>query len=190
VKKDMAIWKLPNNFWTTVQKGVQFYIDHPLRQVKEDPYKPTPQPLSPFPHGFNQPRNLLKQAYRVQLNSGSDNFAKGRITRHWPNYINQQLQNKNIKLPKDEWAAKLIIALWEHLRRVWNFRNGVYHAEKNGRIARYKLEAQARTMTNTWERHQKLQRRLKTFQQQHFDDHDQIENLHYNSKKCWIGLAN
>jgi hypothetical protein len=141
VKKDMAIWKLPNDFWTAVQKGAQFYIDHPLRRVKEDPYTPTPQPVSPFPHGFNQPRNLLKQAYRAQSNIGWDNFIKGRITRHWQNYINHHLQNKNIKLPKDEWGGKLIIALWENLRRVWNFLNGVYHAENNGQIARYKLEA-------------------------------------------------
>jgi hypothetical protein len=44
-------------------------------------------------------------------------------------------------------------------------------------------------MTNTWERHQELQGRLKTFQHQHFDDHDQIDNLHYDSKKCGIVLA-
>jgi hypothetical protein len=62
VKKDMAIWHLPNDFWTAVQKGVQLYIDHPVRRVKEDPHNPTPQPVTPVPHGFNQPRNLLKQA--------------------------------------------------------------------------------------------------------------------------------
>jgi hypothetical protein len=184
VKKDMAIWQLPNDFWTIVQKGLKFYIDHPLRRVKEDPHNPTPQLVSPFPHGFNQPRNLLKQAYRAQLNIGWDNFTKGIITRHWHNYINHHLQNKNIKLPKYEWAAKLIIALWEHLQRVWNFRNCVYHAENNGRVSRYKLEAHSRAMTDTWERHQELQGRLKTFQHQHFADHDQIKNLHYDSKQC------
>jgi hypothetical protein len=82
VKKDMAIWQLPNEFLTAVQKGVYFYIDHPLRQVKEDPYNPTPQPVTTFPNGFKQPRNLLKQAYRAQLNIGWDNFTKGKITRH------------------------------------------------------------------------------------------------------------
>jgi hypothetical protein len=61
VKKYMAIWQLPNNFWTALQKGLQIYIYHPLRRVKEDPQNPTPQPVSPFPHGFNQPRNLLKK---------------------------------------------------------------------------------------------------------------------------------
>jgi hypothetical protein len=189
VKKDMEIWQRPNEFWTAVQKGLQFYINHPLRRVKEDSPKPTPKPVSPFPHGFNQPRSLLRKAYRTQSNIGWENFTKGRITRHWQNYINHHLQNKNIKLPKDEWAAKLIIALWEHLRRVWKFRNGVYHAEKNRRISRYKLEAQSRAMSNTWERHKELQRRLKKFQHQHFDDHDQIANLHYDSKQCWIGLT-
>jgi hypothetical protein len=132
VKKDMSIWQLPNDFWTAMQKGLQFYIDHPLQRVREDPQNPTPKPATPFPHGFNQPLNLLKQAYRAQSNIGWDNFTKGRITRHWQNYINNHLQNKGIKLPKDEWAAKLIIALWEHLRRVWNFRNGVYQADNNG----------------------------------------------------------
>jgi hypothetical protein len=148
-----------------------------------------PKPATPFPHGFNQPRNLLKQAYRAQSNIGWDYFTEGRITRHWQNYINHRLQDKGIKLPKDEWAAKLIIALWEHLRRVWNFCNGVYHADNSGRVARYKLEAQSRAMNDTWERHQELQGRLKTFQHQHFDDHEQIENLHCESKQCWIGLA-
>jgi hypothetical protein len=189
VNKDMVIWQLPNDFWTAIQKCVQFYIDHPLRRVKEDPYNPTLQPVKPFPHGFNQPCNLLKKTYRAQSNIGWDNFTKDMITRHCQIYIKHHLQSMNIKLPKDEWAAKLIIALWEQLRRVWNFRNGVYHAQNNGRIARYKLEAQARAMNNTWERHQELQGRLKTFQQQHFDDHDKIENLHYDSKQFWIGLA-
>jgi hypothetical protein len=128
VKKDMAIYQLPNELCTPVQKGLQLYIEHPLQQVKEDPRNPIPQPLSPCPHGFNQPRNLLKQAYRAQSNIGWDNFTKGIITRHWQNYINQHIKNKNINLPKEEWAATLIIALWEHLRRVWNFRNGVYYA--------------------------------------------------------------
>jgi hypothetical protein len=66
----------------------------------------------------------------------------------------------------------------------------VYTTQKTtGRIARYKLEVQSRAITNTRERHQELQGRLKTFQHQHFNDHDQIENLHYDSKQCWIGLA-
>jgi hypothetical protein len=80
-------------------------------------------------------------------------------------------------------------ALWKHLRRVWSFRNGVHHTDNNVRVARYKLDAQSRAMTNTWEIHQELQGRLKTFQHQHFDDHKQIDNLNYDSKQCWIGLA-
>jgi hypothetical protein len=37
VKKDIAIWHLSNDFWTAVQKGLQFFIDHPLQGGKEDP---------------------------------------------------------------------------------------------------------------------------------------------------------
>jgi hypothetical protein len=29
VQKAMTIWKLPPDFWTAVQKGIQFYIDSP-----------------------------------------------------------------------------------------------------------------------------------------------------------------
>jgi hypothetical protein len=103
--------------------------------------------------------------------------------RHWQNYTNQHLKNKNINLAKREWASKLIGALWVHLRRVWNF------AENRGQISRYKLEAQSRAMTATWEIHQELQGRLKTFQHQHFDGHEQVEKLHYDIKQCWMGLA-
>jgi hypothetical protein len=28
---------ISEDFWTAVQKGLQFYIDHPLRRVREDP---------------------------------------------------------------------------------------------------------------------------------------------------------
>jgi hypothetical protein len=79
VKKDMAIWQLPNILWTAVQKCLQFYIDHPLRWVEEDPRNPTPQPVSPVPHGFNQPHNLLKQAYPCTI-------------KHW---MGQLYQRKN-----------------------------------------------------------------------------------------------
>jgi hypothetical protein len=112
----MSIWKLANDFWTAIQKGLQLFIVHPLRWVREDSQNPTPKPATPFPHGFNQPCNLLKQEYHAQSNIGWKIFTKGRITRQWQNYINHHLKNKGITLPKDEWAAKLIIALWEHLR--------------------------------------------------------------------------
>jgi hypothetical protein len=42
-------------------------------------------------------------------------------------------------------------------------------------------------MQTIWERRQELQGRLKTFQHQQFDEHEQIYNLHYNSKQCCTG---
>jgi hypothetical protein len=45
-------------------------------------------------------------------------------------------------------------------------------------------------MSTTLERHQELQGRLKKFQHQHFDYHEQIDNIHYDSKQWWLRLAN
>jgi hypothetical protein len=43
VKKTMTIWKLPPDFWTAVQKGIQFYIDNPnKRKMQEENEPPTP----------------------------------------------------------------------------------------------------------------------------------------------------
>jgi hypothetical protein len=44
-------------------------------------------------------------------------------------------------------------------------------------------------MNDMCKRHHELQGRLKTFQHPNFDHHEQIENLHYDSKQCRIGLA-
>jgi hypothetical protein len=34
---------------------------------------------------------------------------------------------------------KFIGGLWEHLKRLWQFRNDIYHQGNEGNIARYKL---------------------------------------------------
>jgi hypothetical protein len=73
----MAIWKLPPDFWTAVQKGVQHYKDLPLEIV-------TPQPDDPQAlHSAATFINLLRQAYRSQSEVGLENFMKGRIVQQW-----------------------------------------------------------------------------------------------------------
>jgi hypothetical protein len=109
-KKAMAIWKLPPDFWTAVQKGMQFYI--------EENEPPTTQAPAPFQPTLNNARNLLRQAYRAQYAVGWENFMKGRIVRKWETYIAFHIRQKQIGLPAKEWAAKLIIALWDHLHRI------------------------------------------------------------------------
>jgi hypothetical protein len=56
VKKDMAPWKMPPDFWTAVEKGLQHYIINASQKNKGAE--------APFPGTFNNPRNLLRQAFR------------------------------------------------------------------------------------------------------------------------------
>jgi hypothetical protein len=67
VQKAMTIWKLLPDFWTAVQKGMQFYIDNPnKRKIQEENEPPTPQAPAPFQPTLNNARNLLRQTYRAQ----------------------------------------------------------------------------------------------------------------------------
>jgi hypothetical protein len=40
-----------------------------------------------------------------------------------------------------------------------------------------------------WEKQSGLIERLQTFQLKHFENRQQIRNLNYESKKCWVNLA-
>jgi hypothetical protein len=147
-----TVWKLPPELWTDVQKGIQFYIDDPNKQkLQEENEPPTPQAPAPFQPTLNA-RNLLRQAYRAQSAVGLENFTKGRIVRQWETYIAFHIRQKQIGLPAKEWAVKLIIALWDHLHRIWTFRNGVLHENNQGCIARYKVEAIQRKIEVVWDR--------------------------------------
>jgi hypothetical protein len=135
VKKAMTIWKLLPDFWTAVQKGVQFYIDNPHKHyLQEENEPPTPQAPAPFQPTLNNARNLLRQAYRAQSAVGWENFMKGRIFRQWETHIAFHIRQKQICLTSKEWGAKLIIALWDHLHQIWTFRNGVLHENNQGHI--------------------------------------------------------
>jgi hypothetical protein len=78
---------------------------------------------------------------------------KGRIVRQWETYITFHIRQKHKGLPTKEWAAKLIIALWDHLHQIWTFRNGVLHENNQGQIARYKVEALQRNIEVVWGRY-------------------------------------
>jgi hypothetical protein len=150
----MTIWKLPPDFWTAAQKGMPFYIDNPnKRKLQEDNEPPTLQAPVPFQPTLNNARNLLRQAYRAQSAVGWENFMKGPIVRQWETYIAFHIRQKQIGLLEKEWAAKLIIALWDHLHRIWTFRNGVLNKNNQGHIARYKVEALQRNIEVVWGRY-------------------------------------
>jgi hypothetical protein len=75
------------------------------------------------------------------------------------------------------------------LKRLWKFRNDIYHQDNEGKIARYKLEALERDMEKVWARHIELLPKLRDFQKQHFNRRQRIMDLRNESTKCWATLA-
>jgi hypothetical protein len=118
VKKAMKVWKTPTYFWMAIEKGINHYANHPLRRDKDNM---PPEPQKPFGTTFYTPHNILQVAFRKQSHVGWENFLKGRICTEWCTYIKQYLASSNIKKEYQEWATKLILALWDHIYRVWMF---------------------------------------------------------------------
>jgi hypothetical protein len=75
------------------------------------------------------------------------------------------------------------------LKRLWQFRDDIYHQDNEGTIARYKLEALERDMEKVWAIHIELLPKLWDFQKQHFGRRQRIVDLQFESKKCWAKLA-
>jgi hypothetical protein len=55
---------------------------------------------------------------------------------------------------------------------LWTYRKNRYHENTNQQVARYKMEALDRSYDEIWEKHSGL-----------------IENLNYESKRCWVNMA-
>jgi hypothetical protein len=176
----MDRWHLPQDFWTTIEKGVNHYTERPHKRTTQSKEN---EPQKPFGVTFNTPRNLLKQAFRTQSHIGWENFLKGRISRDWITYVRHNKENSNGHGKSQDWSAKYIGGLWEHLKRLWQFRNDIYHQDNEGTIARYKLEALERDMEKVWARYIELLPKLWDFQKQHFDRRQRIADLRYESKK-------
>jgi hypothetical protein len=97
-------------FWTAVEKGLLYYIRNASQNNKGA--------AAPFPGTLNNPRILIRQAFREQDEIGSSGMYKGRIAAQWKVYIAQHMNAKGIKLKMQEWAPKLINALWDHTTRL------------------------------------------------------------------------
>jgi hypothetical protein len=55
VKNVMAPWKMPPDFWTAIEKGLQHYTINAIQNNKGS--------AAPFSGTFNNPRNVLRQAF-------------------------------------------------------------------------------------------------------------------------------
>jgi hypothetical protein len=182
----MEWWHLPPDFWTTIEKGINYYTEHPHKHTVNSKDN---EPQKPFGATFTTSRNLLQQAFRTQSHIGWDNFLERWISRDWLTYVRYNEAQSNGHGKSKDWSAKFIGGLLEHLRRLWQFRNAIYHQEDQGTIARYKLQALERDMEKLWARHTELLPKLHDFQKQHFDRRQRIADLMYQIKKCWATLA-
>jgi hypothetical protein len=146
----MDQWHLPQYFWTTIEKRVNHYREQPYKittQTKEN------EPQKPFIVTVNTPRNLLQKSLKTQSHIGWDNFLKSRISRDWLTYVRHNGENTNGHGKSQDWSAIFIGGLWEHLKRLWQFRNDIYHQDNVGTIARYKIEPLERYMEKVRARH-------------------------------------
>jgi hypothetical protein len=80
-RKTMKHWKLPNDFWTALEKSVHGGAIE-----------------TPFPPTYDNRRNHLKLAFWEQDKIGWDNLLKGRMGKQWITYVKNHLEHENIKL--------------------------------------------------------------------------------------------
>jgi hypothetical protein len=137
VKKALIAWKIPADFWITIEKGILYYAAHPIKRYKEDM---PPEPQKHYGTTFHTPHNILQVAFRKQLHMGWGDFLKGRICIEWCTYIKQHITSRNIKKDYQEWSTKLVLVLWDHIYHIWVFRNSVHHKDNQGRVTRCKEE--------------------------------------------------
>jgi hypothetical protein len=76
----MEKWKIPNDIWMAIQKGMQHYMQHP---AKRDPQDMQQEPPTPFPHTFHSHRNTIKVVFRMQYHIGWEIFKIGQVSYEW-----------------------------------------------------------------------------------------------------------
>jgi hypothetical protein len=141
--KVMTHWKLPNDFWTAMEKGLNGYT-HALKGGAI---------TTSFPRTYDNIRNHFKLVFREQDTIGWDNLIKGRMGRQWIEYVKQHIENENIQLKATEWAPNMIQALWDHMLRLWQYRNEALHENHMNKAAQFKVEALDRDSKRLEARH-------------------------------------
>jgi hypothetical protein len=132
-KKAMATWKMPPDFWIAIEKGLQHYTRNASQNNKGA--------AGTFPGTFNNPRNLLRRAFREQDEIGWSEIFKRRIATQWEVYTAQHLAEKGITLKMQELASTLINAMWDHTTRLWHYRNDAVHSRGSKHADQFKIDA-------------------------------------------------
>jgi hypothetical protein len=173
--------RLPADFWTAIEKG----LHHLPSDLKE-----STSPTLPFQISVNPIRNHLRAAFQEQNLIKWTNLLKGSMSHRWQQFATAHVRSKKLDLSAQEWGPKFITALWDHSLRIWHFRNDAFHGDTNTQVKRYKLEELKRENTQLRKRYIELQTILHRFQQKHFDSPDTVNNLRYDSQKCWTAPLN
>jgi hypothetical protein len=111
------------------------------------------------------------------------------MSHRWQQFATAHVPSKKLGLRAQEWGPKFITALWDHSLRIWHLRNDAFHGDANTQVKRYKLKELECEKSQLRDRHIELQTILHGFQQRHFESPDTVNNLRYNSQKCWTALA-
>jgi hypothetical protein len=74
VKKDMQMWRLPEDFWTAIEKG--------LHHLPSDLIEST-SPTLPFQISVNPIMNHLRAAFQKQNSIKCTTLLKGRMSHRW-----------------------------------------------------------------------------------------------------------
>jgi hypothetical protein len=61
--------------------------------------------------------------------------------KQWIENVKQHIEHENIKLQAKEWAPKMILALWDHMLRLWKYQKDALHEDHSKQVAHFKVEA-------------------------------------------------
>jgi hypothetical protein len=93
VKKDMQLWRLPADFWTALEKGLQ----HLPRDIKE-----STSPTLPFQISVNPIRNHIQAAFQEKNSIKWTNLLKGRMSHKWQQFATADIRSKKLDLCAQE----------------------------------------------------------------------------------------
>jgi hypothetical protein len=163
-RKAMKHWKLPNDFWIAMERGLHRYTRNPKGGA-----------ITPPPPTYDNRQNHLKLASREQYEIGWDNLIKGLMGRQWIEYVKQHIQIENTKLQAKEWEPIMILTSWDHMLRLLQYRSDALHEDDNKRVVQFKVEALDRDIKRRATRHNDSRSKLHDFQERHTNRRERIQ---------------
>jgi hypothetical protein len=89
-------------------------------------------------------------------------------------YVEIHIEHENIKLQAKEWAPKMILTLWDHMLRLWQYRNNALHEDDSTRVAQFKVEVLDQDIARLAVRDNDLRSKLHEVQERHMERREHI----------------